>query len=276
MILQSIEILMVLYRRGLIARESFSEHREIIRRIDPRAVLDLVEKSRTYLRADIFQLLVFLTIITTEMSEAVLSLPKTDPHREGKLKALNALVGYSSVMLALSLRGNEELVLQERVGNESLAAVVYEMPMECKEACVTYVIAHIEYAFDSGVPLRENEVALTEAFDLYGEAIQALRLFCDRLFGNIFDVHSLDEFKRIAFPNPPMNDATDATFPSGSTDGKRSCQTCNVRKPSDELQTCARCHSVYYCSRECQKADWKPRHKLECKSASAGETQASS
>jgi hypothetical protein len=30
------------------------------------------------------------------------------------------------------------------------------------------------------------------------------------------------------------------------------------------LQRCAKCHSVYYCSRECQVAHW-PAHKAECK-----------
>ena len=32
----------------------------------------------------------------------------------------------------------------------------------------------------------------------------------------------------------------------------------------DESKTCSRCHSEYYCSKECQKADWK-NHKQICK-----------
>ena len=32
----------------------------------------------------------------------------------------------------------------------------------------------------------------------------------------------------------------------------------------DESKTCSRCHSEYYCSKECQKADWK-NHKRICK-----------
>ena len=38
-----------------------------------------------------------------------------------------------------------------------------------------------------------------------------------------------------------------------------SCETC--KKPASSQ--CARCNSVHYCSKECQKSDWK-RHKLYC------------
>ena len=34
---------------------------------------------------------------------------------------------------------------------------------------------------------------------------------------------------------------------------------------SGMLERCSRCHIVKYCSRDCQKADWKWEHKIECK-----------
>jgi hypothetical protein len=36
-----------------------------------------------------------------------------------------------------------------------------------------------------------------------------------------------------------------------------------TRDDGQPLDRCTRCHSVHYCSRDCQLADWKARHK-EC------------
>ena len=35
----------------------------------------------------------------------------------------------------------------------------------------------------------------------------------------------------------------------------------------EDAKTCSRCHMVSYCSRKCQKLDWK-RHKIECNAGS--------
>ena len=40
------------------------------------------------------------------------------------------------------------------------------------------------------------------------------------------------------------------------------CSYCSVN-PDVALSSCARCQFVFYCSRECQKADWV-KHKLVC------------
>jgi len=51
---------------------------------------------------------------------------------------------------------------------------------------------------------------------------------------------------------------------------KHSCLKCGAREKKDsggKLMKCARCQSVSYCSRECQRADWK-EHKAYCKIAS--------
>ena len=36
---------------------------------------------------------------------------------------------------------------------------------------------------------------------------------------------------------------------------------------------CTQCMQAHYCSRECQKSDWKARHKKICKTASEGREQ---
>lgn len=38
---------------------------------------------------------------------------------------------------------------------------------------------------------------------------------------------------------------------------------CAVCKEKDNLQRCGRCGSIYYCSKDCQKAHWS-RHKIVC------------
>lgn len=48
---------------------------------------------------------------------------------------------------------------------------------------------------------------------------------------------------------------------------RKACRHCDSEKCSDDkekLLACSRCRSVWYCSKEHQKADWK-RHKVECK-----------
>lgn len=50
--------------------------------------------------------------------------------------------------------------------------------------------------------------------------------------------------------------------------GKRMCASdeCSVLEYK-ELMGCARCKCVFYCSRYCQKRDWKARHKPLCQPA---------
>lgn len=43
---------------------------------------------------------------------------------------------------------------------------------------------------------------------------------------------------------------------------KNYCKVCK----GDAKQKCSGCQSVFYCSRNCQVADWKNGHKNECKS----------
>lgn len=43
------------------------------------------------------------------------------------------------------------------------------------------------------------------------------------------------------------------------------CHSCQKKRPDVELDLCNRCHTVLYCSRECQKKAW-PLHKPVCNS----------
>ncbi|TFB01188.1 hypothetical protein CCMA1212_007030 [Trichoderma ghanense] len=45
-----------------------------------------------------------------------------------------------------------------------------------------------------------------------------------------------------------------------------SCQNCSKTQPEVTLKKCAKCQSTLYCSRDCQKADWK-KHRKDCSKA---------
>merc|ERR1712008_43198 len=45
----------------------------------------------------------------------------------------------------------------------------------------------------------------------------------------------------------------------------KECNYPNCRAKNIKLEICSKCKSVYYCSKEHQKLDWKMRHRLECK-----------
>ena len=62
-------------------------------------------------------------------------------------------------------------------------------------------------------------------------------------------------------------------FPDGNptynlgnmTDYRSSCEVCGKKEKNlGDFQKCGRCKLSYYCSRSCQKLDWK-KHKLLCK-----------
>eukprot|EP00033_Pygsuia_biforma_P002520 GCRY01002791.1.p1 GENE.GCRY01002791.1~~GCRY01002791.1.p1 ORF type:complete len:120 (-),score=11.00 GCRY01002791.1:69-392(-) len=44
---------------------------------------------------------------------------------------------------------------------------------------------------------------------------------------------------------------------------KNDLNSCEVCGKTEDLLSCARCRLVQYCSRECQKKDWK-QHKPQC------------
>ena len=54
-------------------------------------------------------------------------------------------------------------------------------------------------------------------------------------------------------------------------DSRSKCQTCNRKEESQEksgklhLKKCGKCRKVYYCSKSCQKKDWRA-HKVDCQS----------
>lgn len=53
--------------------------------------------------------------------------------------------------------------------------------------------------------------------------------------------------------------------PGSSKDTTPTCKGCGSKegKNSQELKSCAKCKRAKYCSRECQKSDWK-KHKTAC------------
>ncbi|CAD6444676.1 25b47abe-3111-4d47-b8a6-6496d51a7e3f [Sclerotinia trifoliorum] len=44
-----------------------------------------------------------------------------------------------------------------------------------------------------------------------------------------------------------------------------SLSSANVKSERENLKNCARCKATWYCSAQCQKVDWRSRHKKWCK-----------
>ena len=67
-------------------------------------------------------------------------------------------------------------------------------------------------------------------------------------------------------PTAPKVTATDvAASPTLASTSHCCNEGCGVAdSPDKKLKLCARCNSVAYCSAECQKLDWKARHKKSC------------
>jgi hypothetical protein len=131
--------------------------------------------------------------------------------------------------------------------------------------------------------------ASLRVWDLFGKPRAVLAsLFGDiACFAKDSDAHELilelhQRAKRIAMFSPVPSGADDESFRPGelvsamtgqgsipATGSGRwespkpppACATC--QNDHDDLQRCSRCLLVFYCSRECQKADW-PRHKAVC------------
>jgi hypothetical protein len=46
----------------------------------------------------------------------------------------------------------------------------------------------------------------------------------------------------------------------------RGCAKCQkLWEPGVNLKKCSGCQQVFYCNRDCQRADWKPKHRVQCK-----------
>lgn len=78
------------------------------------------------------------------------------------------------------------------------------------------------------------------------------------LYIPLLSKEKLDE-RNSGKPDPDVPMPGDATFTENR--GSRSCDKC--RSVSSNHSKCARCKDAFYCSRECQKSDWK-RHKRWC------------
>ncbi|KAL6829565.1 hypothetical protein J3E69DRAFT_365154 [Trichoderma sp. SZMC 28015] len=54
------------------------------------------------------------------------------------------------------------------------------------------------------------------------------------------------------------------------------CNTCKKGPPEVSLKRCAKCHTTPYCSRDCQKADWKAHKKICSKNQSTNASSTAS
>ena len=61
-----------------------------------------------------------------------------------------------------------------------------------------------------------------------------------------------------------MNAEADQSLEAYESQIKEVCACCYKPLSTDKPKCCVECKAVYYCSRECQAADWKAGHKKDC------------
>lgn len=74
------------------------------------------------------------------------------------------------------------------------------------------------------------------------------------------------DVKMFAFPDPSSTKLSEDDFQMLLEVGGNACDYCG--KPDAKLSVCARCKMVFYCSKECQKKEWKLGHKKFCRKPS--------
>mmetsp|Transcript_28874 Transcript_28874/g.32381 ORF Transcript_28874/g.32381 Transcript_28874/m.32381 type:complete len:571 (+) Transcript_28874:28-1740(+) len=83
------------------------------------------------------------------------------------------------------------------------------------------------------------------------------------------NIELIKRLKTIASFAEIMQPQKELTHKDGDLTLNRICRYCDKSDPSQEFQNslkaCSKCKSTYYCSKECQVADWK-KHKKNCRS----------
>lgn len=67
---------------------------------------------------------------------------------------------------------------------------------------------------------------------------------------------ALGQFEELPYGMQKQLQSSKVIIPKSAT-----CETCKGREK--KMMVCGQCHQAYYCSRECQKKDWK-QHKKSC------------
>lgn len=76
------------------------------------------------------------------------------------------------------------------------------------------------------------------------------------------DEADITQIKETAVTNATSKTAENSN--SASETSRNQCANCHTRETTDvPLKPCNKCQTSPYCSRDCQKVDWK-RHKKEC------------
>lgn len=180
---------------------------------------------------------------------------------------------YGHMALVGSAEGAAAYMELIRRSNEAVELSKTSQNLEQAEAIFRDVLARKPAAgFDaSSIAITQNELGrvlrklgkLDEALELIQKAFEMREAFDVKAGittatrdGN----YSRDELAKVYEAMGDCAKALETREP-----GKRICSNegCNVLEYK-ELLGCSRCKCVFYCSRHCQKKDWKARHKPLC------------
>ncbi len=98
-----------------------------------------------------------------------------------------------------------------------------------------------------------------EKFEIVCSILNKTSILVDNM-ENTSNIELRNESKKLL--HEIMKGAKDCGFSRGEIDEKYCCSNC--KRPKLDTKRCTGCKKVWYCSKECQKKDWK-LHKNKCK-----------
>jgi len=138
---------------------------------------------------------------------------------------------------------------------------------ECKKSLSELLNANVAQCRDATRSVaQKHKLSMLEFGD--ESLCNTMELVTDSIGRELYskgDSSGLSVLGTFLFPENPMKQMEfGACVRGGKYRMNRFCGKCHLEQSGPTFQQCGKCKGIVYCSRDCQIADWKLRHKREC------------
>lgn len=183
---------------------------------------------------------------SVETKETVVKEPETPQDESNKMEILAAAAAAADIMEPAESAAADPAPTSE-TKNEQEGSKEGGLNADNKEATTDETTKEGETAAPE-TPVREKkdpqDVATTPA----------------SLQGHIEEIQEEDDEKKVEVKESDLWE-----FLQKEMQQNRKCAGCNVEEGNEKFKPCAKCRSVLYCGRACQKKHWKQHKKFCCK-----------